>query len=325
MNHSILLSFSHAAALAMLPVQFWPYFTGIAAAVAGLVTIFRNDLRRAQGLDRAIVFGPLFLAFPMATFAGDHFIAPREIAGMISAWIPWHLFWAYFVGIALLAAAFSIVLRIYSTLAATLLGIMLLSFVLLMHLPEYIRNPSDRIALAIVLRDSSFSAGAFAFAIAQSRRPWVRSRLPITAVRLVIAIAAVGFGVGNILHPECVPVIPLEGRMPAWIPGHGPIAYLSGAVLIVCGLCLMVNWRARAVAAWLGIFVFAVVMLVYLPILLANFADIAVGLNYFTDTLVFSGVALLLAGALPQQRKPAMMSDTESSREAHVLDAASGF
>jgi len=55
------------------------------------------------------------------------------------------------------------------------------------------------------------------------------------------------------------------------------------------------------VAAWVGIFVFVIVMLVYLPITVRNLSDIGNGLNYLVDmdTLAFSGTALLLASALP--------------------------
>jgi uncharacterized membrane protein len=117
----------------------------------------------------------------------------------------------------------------------------------------------------------------------------------------MIGIPAVVFGVEHFLHPQYVPVVPLSQLLPPWIPGHLLLAYAMGAVLIVSGLCLIFNWNARAAAAWLGIIVFVVVLLVYLPILIANLSDIANGLNYFADTLAFSGAALLLAAALPKQ------------------------
>ena len=52
------------------------------------------------------------------------------------AWIPAHLFWAYFVGLAFLAAAISIVTRRYMKLGAGLLGLMFFLWVVVLHGPR---------------------------------------------------------------------------------------------------------------------------------------------------------------------------------------------
>jgi hypothetical protein len=46
--------------------------------------------------------------------------------------------------------------------------------------------------------------------------------------------------------------------------------------------------------------VLLLVLFIYLPIVIANPADIGNGLNYLVDTLALSGSALTLAGALPK-------------------------
>ncbi len=287
-----------AAALSLIPgPAFWPYFIGLAILLPGLALILRGEVQQAQGIDKAIVFGRLFLAVPMGVFAGDHFIAPHEIAGMVPSWIPFHLFWAWFVGIALTTAAVSIIVKRYSILSSTLLGTMLFLFVLLIHIPNVAANPGDRFFWAIVLRDTSFSAGAFAFALVQARKsPWVNSSRIVMLLRSVVGVAVLFFGVEHFPHPQFVPVIPLEGLLPSWIPGHAVLAYLTGTVLIVCGGCMIANWKARQASAWLGIFVFVIVLLIYVPIMLTKLSDIGGGLNYVADTLLFSGALLLIAG-----------------------------
>jgi hypothetical protein len=52
---------------------------------------------------------------------------------------------------------------------------------------------------------------------------------------------------------------------------------------------------------------------VYLPMVVAKPSDIDNGLNYFVSTLAFSGVALLLAGALPTQTRAADAMPLRSS------------
>jgi hypothetical protein len=44
------------------------------------------------------------------------------------------------------------------------------------------------------------------------------------------------------------------------------------------------------------------VLVIYLPILIDIPLDIGNGLNYFADTMLFSGAALLLADALPKEK-----------------------
>ena len=163
------------AALLIPGKPFWPYFAGAVILIVGFARIGRDTTLQARGIDRAIALGPVFFAMPMAVFGADHFIASRLVATLVPSWIPWHLFWVYLVGVALFASALSIVTRKHSVLAATLLSAMLFSFVLLISGPQLAARRGDRFLLAVLLRDSSFSAGAldsraFAFGLFDRRR-----------------------------------------------------------------------------------------------------------------------------------------------------------
>src|SRR5258708_35942706 len=95
-------------------------------------------------MDRGIGLGRFFLGIPMVFFGLEHFIYARLVATLVPSWIPWHLFWAYFAGVALIAAgASSIDNRDQAYLAATLLGVMIFSFVLLIHAPSIVGNPKN--------------------------------------------------------------------------------------------------------------------------------------------------------------------------------------
>jgi uncharacterized membrane protein len=273
----------------------WPYLAGGVVLALGLIAIFRGEWAGAGGLDRAVLLGRLAFAVPLAMFGGEHFLAATAIASMIPHWIPGHLFWSYFVGVALMAAGLSIAVKKLSGVAATLLGIMIFCFVVLLHVPRLLANPGDREALIVVVRDLGFSFGALAYAATQGL-----SKTVATAARLVIALMMIVFGAEHFAHPDVVPVVPLSLAMPGWVPAHRVLAYGVGIVLLLGGLCVAVNWKARWVAAWLGVVVFAVVMTIYLPILLANPADIGTGMNYFADTLLVSGTFFMLAGSMPE-------------------------
>lgn len=279
---------------------FWPWFAGVALLAIGLPIILKYDLPQAHGLDKIMPFGRLFFAIPLVVFAAEHFTATRFIVQMVPSWIPGHLFWVLLVGVALIAAALGIVTKIYSQLAATLLGIMLFLFVALISVPRVIANSRDRFSWAVLLRDLSFSGGAFAFAGRQSTGHSTTPPSPlVTLGRFFIAIAALFFGVEHFLHPEFALGVPLEKLTPTWIPLHLFWAYLTGTVLLATGACLLLNKKARMAATYLSIMIFLVVLFVYLPVEFSIPSDIGNGLNYFVDTLLFSGAAFLLADALP--------------------------
>jgi uncharacterized membrane protein len=221
----------------------------------------------------------------------------------VPSWIPWHSFWILLVGTALIAAATSIIVKKIAGLAATLLAAMLFSFVLLIDIPSVIATSGDRFRLAVALRDTSFSAGALAFAVAQAQQSTRFTPAMLRLVRWVIGIVSVVFGVEHFLHPQNVPVVPLEQLMPAWIPGHAGLAYVTGTVMIACGAGIVWGAKARLAATWLGIYSAAIVLLVYLPMLLAKPGSIGVGMNYLADTMVYCGCALVLAEALPRDAR----------------------
>jgi uncharacterized membrane protein len=315
-------------AFAIPPRVLGPYIAGLTVAIVGLVMILRDHTSQEQGIERFVRLGPLFFAAPMAVFGGEHLTVANDIATAIPHWIPAHLFWTYLVGVALISAALSTVTKRLSGLAATLLGIMLFCFVLLIHIPRLASNPSDRIMLAVILRDLAFSAGAFALASTRANEAW-RSlgQKAATVARYVVGSAALFFGVEHFLHPQFVPVVPLGLAMPAWIPWHRFWAYSVGAMLLAAGLAMLTNWHARRMTTWLGIVVFGGVLLVYLPILLAHPSDIAVAMNYFADTLAVAGNFLILAGSMPRAgiRLPSRQGLSASAEQNSSLASPSSL
>jgi uncharacterized membrane protein len=301
--------YAHAAvALVTLWVPgavFWPYFAGVALLVIGLPIVIRNEVPQAHGLDKIMPFGRLFFAVPMGVFGAQHFTATKFIMPIVPSWIPAHRFWVLLVGAALIAAALSIIVKRQAQLAATLLGIMLFLFVVLLHIPKVVANPGDRIAWAVALRDLAFSGGAFAFAGAQAKAS-LRHGMHglVTLGRFFVALPALFFGVEHFLHPDFAPGVPLQKVTPIWIPGRLFWAYLAGAVLVAAGACIIANKKARLAATSLGIMILLLVLFVYLPIEAAIPSDIANGLNYFVDTLAFSGAALILGDAMSTEDHP---------------------
>jgi hypothetical protein len=263
----------------------------------------KTDIARAGGLDKVVVLSNLCFAIPLAVFGAEHLSGARFIMLAVPSYMPWRLFWAYFVGFALLSASLSIAARIQVRWSGLLFGIMMCFFVAMVHIPRVLANPKDRFAWVIVLREMSFAGGAWILAANTMRRQH-KSKL-INAGRVLIAIAAVVFGGEHFLHPEGCPGVPLEKLTPAWIPGHLLISYLTGAILLVAGTSILLGKKTSIAATYLGTWIVLLVLFIYGPILIAQISDpsIAVkveGINYFADTLLFAGAILALASATPR-------------------------
>jgi uncharacterized membrane protein YphA (DoxX/SURF4 family) len=80
--------------------------------------------------------GRLCFAASLPAFGVLHFIYIDYVAYVIPSWIPAHLFWGYFTGVAHIAAGTSILTGVKARLAATLLAVMFGSWVLLLHIPR---------------------------------------------------------------------------------------------------------------------------------------------------------------------------------------------
>src|SRR5437016_10975768 len=157
------------------------------------------------------------------------------------------------------------------------------------------------------MRYISFTVCALAFQLSLGRdrpRPPPPAQ-PIAAraaafPRFFVGIPTLFYGVEHLLNPAYAPGVPLQKLTPEWIPGRIFLSYFVGVILIVAGVCLLVNKKTRMAATSLGLTILLTVLWIYLPMLLRAPTDV-VALNYFFDTLLFCGAILLLANAMNEK------------------------
>ena len=291
-------------ALLVIPREvIWSYSVAGVVFAVGLAMIFlRGDWQKARGLEKVILFGPILYAAPLAAFGTEHFTFTVAIASMVPAFVPWHMFWAYFIGACFIVAALSMVTGILARLAASLVALNFFLFVILMDFPAWLQDPRDRIALTLVLRELTFSGGALVLAASLTTRPARErsARTMATIARYFVAIPVLFYSFEQFIHGDHVPGVPLERLTPTWIPGHAIWTYVAAVGYLVAGIPLLLGMKTRAAAAWVGITVLFVVLIVYVPIGVADRTTI-VGLNFVFDTLMFCGAVLLLAGGMPRE------------------------
>jgi uncharacterized membrane protein YphA (DoxX/SURF4 family) len=281
----------------------WPCIAGLVFLIIGLIS-YRRELASAPGLEKLIVLGPVFVAAPLAAFAGEHLAGPHILEQGVPPWMPARLFWAYFFGIALLAAALSLVLKKYVRWSAPLLALMFFTFVLSIHVSGVIAHPKDRLFWTIMLRDLTFAAGALALTATTRQQGNAQLSTTLASIaRIAIAVPLIFFGIQHLLYPAFAPGVPLPKLTPAWVPFPYVWAYLVGAILLIAGAAILFNKRSRIAAAYVGLVMTLLTFFLYLPILLtaSGTSQIVEGLNYVADTLLFAGTILLLAAAMPKE------------------------
>jgi uncharacterized membrane protein len=295
------------------PPHVWLMYLVAGVVLAGGLLASWRDLRDAPLADKLIVLGPVIFAISLALFGTQHFVQTAPIMGLIPAWIPARLFVALLVGACLIAAGLSIATRINSVLAASLVAVMFVGFEALLMIPGAVADPHNRISWVIVLREFTFCAGALSIAAVRAQDWSDRARNAArTFVRLELGIALTFYAVQQFLHPANVPGVPLELITPAWIPGHAIWPYVTGAVYLVAGLCLLANWRARQAALAAGAMLLLLMVAVYLPMLVAKPLDME-AIDYFFDTLLYSGSVLAVAGVQRQAVAARLVRDTIST------------
>jgi uncharacterized membrane protein YphA (DoxX/SURF4 family) len=117
------------------------------------------------------------------------------------------------------------------------------------------------------------------------------------------------------MHADHVPGIPLALVTPTWIFGHAVWTYLAAVVYAFAGIALLLGKKTRAAAAWVGLTVIFVELVVYVPFAVVERASFQ-GINYLFDTLMFAGTVLLLAGAMPREAPRRESSRDESSERS---------
>jgi uncharacterized membrane protein len=277
---------------------------GIIVFLLGLWSV-KNDVVKARGLEKIVALAYLCFAIPLAVFGALHLFAPQFIIPIVPPYMPWRMFWVYFIGCALIAASLSIATKVGVRWSGLLFGVMMFLFVAMIHFPGALREPHNRIIWTIVFREMSFGGAGWVFS-GNAKHAW-RGRTENTLIvvgRVLIAVTALLFGIEHFLHPTGLPGVPLVKEMPAWLPGRVVIDYATGAALLVGGVSILLNRKTRTVATCVGGWILLLVLVIYGPVLIAALSAPGTGvqveaINYFADTLLFAGVILSVATASP--------------------------
>jgi uncharacterized membrane protein len=122
--------------------------------------------RPARGPAWAWVAGRVLFAQFLLLAGIQHFIWAGGVSGLVPAWIPHHLFWTYFAGSALAAGAVGILVPKTIRIAGALTGLMIFSWVFLVHLPLAVKFGGTQNGNQITAMFEALAFSGMAFMIA---------------------------------------------------------------------------------------------------------------------------------------------------------------
>lgn len=267
---------------------------GSSALVIGLV-LARERFGAAAGAGKILVLGPVFEATALATFSMEHFLAARDLMGMVPRWLPGPLFWTYFVGVALLAAAISFIAWRCVRWAGISLAMLFVIIVATLDLPNLSAGLHDRIFWTLTVRELSFAGGAMVLAGSAGRHESFFGTALRGIGRYVVAAVMVFYGIEHFFFPRNVPGVPLEKLTPSYMPAPVVLAYVVGIVLVLAGVGLFLRSTSRVAAAACGMVLVLLTVFFYVPIFVREMhTELALeGMNYIGDTLLFAATVLL--------------------------------
>ena len=170
---------------------------------------------RLSGAGKLIVLGPVFEAVSLAIFSAEHFLAAKGLSGIVPKWLPGPMFWTYFFGVALAAAAISFIVWRGVRWSSVLLALFFLLIVATVDLPNLQKGLHDRFFWILTVRETCFAGGAMVLAGSVWPSAWLAR-----VGRFIVGATMVFYGIEHFFYPHNVPGVPLEKMTPAGFRGR---------------------------------------------------------------------------------------------------------
>ena len=239
----------------------------------------------------------IIFAVPWLVFGAQHFMLVDFVAALVPAYFPARWFWAYLTGAAMIAAAVSLIAGVKARLAAVLLGAMLMTFVLLIHIPKLAGGGSTAISWTRALQDLAIASTAFMLAGALTMRKTESDVVDKIArlSRYVFAILLIVFGAAQFLNLDF-----LTAKVATFLPSRMFWVYLTGAAMVAAGVSILTNKKARLAAFAVGVLMLILNLLLHIYLLASSPQTPLLWTAAMLDLAITCG-AFVLATTLPTE------------------------
>lgn len=130
----------------------------------------KNGNALASFLPKLARLATLIFAITIVTFGIDHFLYAKGVSEYIPSWISQRMFWTYLAGTALFGSGIAIILKIKTRLIATLLGSMILTWFIILHIPKVVASSFSDVGGEVTSAFLALAYSGIAFVIAGVER-----------------------------------------------------------------------------------------------------------------------------------------------------------
>lgn len=227
---------------------------------------------------------------PWLVVGAQHFIYVEFVSRLVPAFMPLKTFWAYFTGAAMIAAGVSFVTGKKAALAAVMLGAMLTTFIVLIHIPALIVKGGVLAAWTRPLQDVAIACAALMLASVLSKRESENRVLKIVAdsSRYLFAALLIVFGIEQFLNLDFH-----TAKVAEYLPLRGFWVFLNGAALITGGALILADRKAKFAAVSLGMLMLAFNLLHHVYLLASGWHNALYWTGAMLDLAITCGAFVL--------------------------------
>ena len=257
---------------------------------------------------RLISVGRSFFGLALLGLGAEHFIFREFVTGRAPAWpdgVPGKLAWVYGSGVLVMLVGLAVLSRRWARPAALTLGVLVFIWAVLRHVPVVVADSLLAGSWTSAGKALVFFGGSFAIAATfppvqgATAGGWRRFANATDVFVGMGRYCLAGFLIlAGLQHFKFLAFV--ATLIPAWFPGNAVLwSQFAGVALLTFGVALLFSRIAALAALLTGLMIFSWFWIVHLPRVHTSVSD---GIALF-EALAFSGIALVIAGALAERRR----------------------
>jgi uncharacterized membrane protein len=252
-----------------------------------------NSERKARLFEA----GRIAYALAIFLFGVQYFVYAKLAGGLPpwQAWTPSATPLAYLLGFVFIATAVFLLVPRWAQRTALAFGILLCVVVVVADATHVSDVVVHAIARTRALEPLAIAGGAFILAgMLGGDEPWVRGIYAIG--RYLLAVCLCIFGVQHFMIAE-----PIASLLPAWMPGHVAVVYLTGSGFIAAGIAIGANVLSNLAAKLLALQMVLFIVLLHIPLAVTAWSNADLWTSAYVP-LALLGIALVVAAAPPAKK-----------------------